>query len=60
MNILNLEVLNQLGHLGATVLLLGGLIFLWKEYKRVIVKYEDFIERCITALTRVNDHLDEK
>jgi len=53
-----LKGLSQLSQVGTNVLLIGGIIFLWRAYQAQNAAYAALIEKCVTALVRVNDYLD--
>lgn len=43
---------------GSPVVFLAGVVVLWRQVVAMQNRYEAVLERCIEALTRVNDHLE--
>lgn len=52
--------LKELAQGGITLILLAFLTVLWRQFVALQSRYEQVLERCITALTRVNSHLDKE
>lgn len=52
--------LKELSQAGIATILLTFLTILWRQLTALQTRYEQVLERCITALTRVNDHLDKE
>lgn len=57
---MDIETLTRLSQAGVGVISLIAVVVLWRHTVALQARYEAILERCITALVRVNDHLDEE
>jgi len=67
---LSLQDLRELSQAGSLPLLIIGMVILWRRYtalqsrhearvEALQARYEAVLEKCITALVRVNDYMDD-
>lgn len=56
---LDIALLKDLSQLGTNVLLIIGIIFLWRAYQAIQKSYEVLLVKCTEALVRVAEHLGE-
>lgn len=54
------EFIKNYGDVGTNVLLIAAVLALWRDNVSRQARYENCLERCIGALTRINDFLDRK
>lgn len=45
---------------GSPVVFLAAIIILWRHSVNMQSRYEAMLERCVSALVRVNDHLEKE
>lgn len=53
------EILKSLWNGGAPLLLMVAVYILWRQNTKIQERYENVLERCIAALTRINDRLQD-
>ena len=57
---MELSEIANLSQLGVNGILIIGIIALWRQNVALGESYKTVLERCITALVRVNDYLDDQ
>lgn len=55
-----IDALIKSAQLGTNGMLIYAIYTLWKDKKDSDSRYLQMLERCVVALTRVNDHLEQE